>query len=435
MELIFEKVLERDIDLLIINKFISDKKILDLFLNKINAHDYKIVSIQHSLMDQEDGESDITVIVEKNNHRIGLLIEDKIDAIAMPNQRNRYDARGKKGIDSKQYDEFFVYMIAPNDYLKSNSEAKLYENQISYEELRNYFETDQYALSLIDKALEEKKNGYTIIENPNVTLFWEQYYALIRQSFPEVKINEVHGPRGNNACWPELTTYYPNIKIIQKSDRGYLDLTFSKMGSFPNVFHKYLDNKIENDMSIEKTNKSMVVRIKIPVIDFRGNFESQLDNVKNSLNQSLRLYKLLNTIDINSMYFEIENKNADIKSLSDFAKIYPSGIIVNYDLRGTYRSSTGTVEAIADSVDYPYIQRYQTGINPRTQLFIIKDNTLQKLHRVEEGNPDSNYYIVDINESVSEDFYKDNKFLSITNNPVNIFPEELLEIINMERQV
>ena len=207
------------------------------------------------------------------------------------------------------------------------------------------------------------------------------------------------------------------------------------MGSFPNVFHKYLDNKIENDMSIEKTNKSMVVRIKIPVIDFRGNFESQLDNVKNSLNQSLRLYKLLNTIDINSMYFEIENKNADIKSLSDFAKIYPSGIIVNYDLRGTYRSSTGTVEAIADSVDYPYIQRYQTGINPRTQLFIIKDNTLQKLHRVEEGNPDSNYYIVDINESVSEDFYKDNKFLSITNNPVNIFPEELLEIINMERQV
>src|SRR5574344_1707991 len=234
MDLIFEKVLERDIDLLIINKFISDKKILDLFLNNINVHDYKVVSIQHSLMDQEDGESDITVIVEKNNHRIGSLIEDKIDAIAMPNQRNRYNARGRKGIDSKQYAEFFVYMVAPNDYLKSNSEAKLYENQISYEELRNYFENDKYALSLIDKALEEKKNGYTIIENPNVTLFWEQYYALIRQSFPEVKINEVHGPRGNNACWPELTTYYPNIKIIQKSDRGFLDLTFSKMGNYPN---------------------------------------------------------------------------------------------------------------------------------------------------------------------------------------------------------
>ena len=64
-------------------------------------------------------------------------------------------------------------MIAPNDYLKSNSEAQLYENQISYEELKNYFTNDLYATALIDKALEEKKNGYTIIENPNVTLFWE----------------------------------------------------------------------------------------------------------------------------------------------------------------------------------------------------------------------------------------------------------------------
>ena len=133
MELIFEKVLERDIDLLMINKFVTDKNILELFLKKINKQDYKVFNIQHSLMDQEDGESDITVIVEKDNHKIGLLIEDKIDAIAMPNQRNRYNARGRKGIDNNQYDEFFVFMIAPNDYLKSNSEAQLYENQISYE--------------------------------------------------------------------------------------------------------------------------------------------------------------------------------------------------------------------------------------------------------------------------------------------------------------
>ena len=130
MELIFEKVLERDIDLLMINKFVTDKNILELFLKKINKQGYKVFNIQHSLMDQKDGESDITVIVEKDNHKIGLLIEDKIDAIAMPNQRNRYNARGRKGIDNNQYDDFFVFMIAPNDYLKSNSEAQLYENQI-----------------------------------------------------------------------------------------------------------------------------------------------------------------------------------------------------------------------------------------------------------------------------------------------------------------
>ena len=35
MELIFEKVLERDIDLLMINKFITDDNILNLFLESI----------------------------------------------------------------------------------------------------------------------------------------------------------------------------------------------------------------------------------------------------------------------------------------------------------------------------------------------------------------------------------------------------------------
>ena len=433
MKVTIEKVLERDIDLLIINKLMSDNRLLNFFLKRINKDNYSIISIQHSLMDQDAGESDITVIVEKDNRKIGLLIEDKIDAIAMPKQRERYDIRGRKGVENKQYDEFYVFMIAPVDYLKSNSEAKLYENQISYEELRDIMLDDLYATTLIDKAIEEKKNGYIIIENTAVTLFWEQYYALIRQSYPEIKINEVHGPRGSNASWPELLTYYPNVRIIQKSDRGYLDLTFSKMGNYPNIFHKYLNELLEEDMKIERTKKSMAVRIYIPVIDFKNLFNKELDNVKQSLNNALRLYKLLNKVDVNAMYSEIKNNNADIKSLIDFKERHPHGVIVNYDLRCTYRSSTGKNEAFADIVDYPYVQRYQTGINLRTELFIIKNNTLQKLTRVELDNPDSNYRIEDINESVSEEFYKDSKFLEINNHPVNVFQEELLEIIDAER--
>ena len=100
MNIIMEKVLERDIDLLMMNKFIYDQNVIDYFLNKIGKKDYKVISIQHSLMDQEAGESDITIILEKDNHKIGLLIEDKIDAIAMPNQRERYNIRGNKGIEN-----------------------------------------------------------------------------------------------------------------------------------------------------------------------------------------------------------------------------------------------------------------------------------------------------------------------------------------------
>ncbi len=433
MNFIIEKVLERDIDLLMINKFIYDKKVLDLFLNKIDKKDYSIISVQHSLTDQEDGESDITVIVEKENYKIGLLIEDKINASATENQGERYESRGNKGIINHQYNEFYVFMIAPKEYLNTNEEAKNYPYRISYEELLEIMKDDIYANTLFSKAIEEKKNGYIIIENEAVTLFWEKLYALIRKEYNKIKINEVHGPRGNDACWPDFATDYPNVRIIQKSNRGYLDLTFSKMGNHPNIFHKYVDNILKKDMSVERTQKSMAIRINIPIIDFRGEFDNQIKNVKTSLNQTLRLYKILNKINVNDMYKEIENKNADIKSLSDFKRLYPSGIIVNYDKRCTYRSSTEKLETIASSVDYPYVQRYQSGTNPRTDLFIIKDNMLQKINRIEVGNPNSNYYIDDINITVSEEFYKDKEFLSKTNNPVNIIPEELLEIIDIER--
>ena len=146
-----------------------------------------------------------------------------------------------------------------------------------------------------------------------------------------------------------------------------------------------------------------------------------------------RLYDLLNKIDVNSMYNEINNNNSDIKSLDDFRRLYPKGIIVNYDLRGVYRSSTNNIESIADTVDYPYIQRYQTGVNTRTQLFIIKDNTLYKLKRIEEDNPNSKYTIDNFDLVVSEEFYKDKKFFDKKLKPVNVFPEELLEIENIER--
>ena len=78
MNIKIEKVLERDIDLLIINNFINNK-LLKLFLDKLDLKGYKINEIEHSNVDYEQGEPDITVIIENKNYKIGLLIENKIN--------------------------------------------------------------------------------------------------------------------------------------------------------------------------------------------------------------------------------------------------------------------------------------------------------------------------------------------------------------------
>ena len=201
MEFNIKKVYERDIDLYIINKFINDSKFKELFLEKINCKNYQVCKCLHSFSD-ENGESDITIILENDNRKIGLLIEDKINAKAMPKQYERYILRAEKQKHEGLFDNYYIFIVAPKSYIDSNMEAKKYDNKISYEEMLDYISGDVYGESLIKKAVEEKKKGYEVVENKLVTLFWEKYYEIVENKFGDLELTRYEGARGSDANWP-----------------------------------------------------------------------------------------------------------------------------------------------------------------------------------------------------------------------------------------
>lgn len=297
MKIEMEKVFERDIDLLMINKFCNDKNIVEYFCSRIGLNNLNVEVIQHSIMD-EDGESDITIILNDGNEKIAFLVEDKIDAIAMPNQRTRYDIRGRKGIKKGFYDKFYVFIIAPKDYLSTNEEAKQYENRISYEELISIFKDDTYAKSLLGCAIEEKKKGYIIIENSNVTKFWEDYYKYVDDNYSMLNINRINGPRGSNANWPVFNTPIKRYKIKHKSDRGYMDLEFPKMAGKYFDFLKIVKNDLDKDMTVTITSKSISIRIMVPIIDFKQEFTNYISEMKICMDSAVRLQELLSKLNL-----------------------------------------------------------------------------------------------------------------------------------------
>jgi len=304
---IIETVFERDIDLYIINKFLYDNKFKELFLDKINKCDFNVKECIHSYLDN-DGESDITVILEKDEEKIALLIEDKIDAIAMPDQRNRYSLRGDKGIVEGKYNEYFVFIIAPKDYLDTNSEAKKYEYRISYEEILKFIgNEDVFGSSLLIKAVEEKKKGYSVVEDKRVTAFWQKYYDFVEKYYPQLNIKRYDGPRGANAWWPGFFPPVKNIRIDHKSNKGYVDLKFDGVGEYFSEISEILKDKLDKDMAIIKTGKSMSIRIKVPVVNFNEEFDKYIDEIKISLNSVERLQKLLSKIDYKRI-FDLKNK-------------------------------------------------------------------------------------------------------------------------------
>ena len=155
-------ITERDMDLLFLEEFVCSAKFLEKFTNPIGIKDATVVSVYSSKTDIVLGESDMTIVVKSGDELIGLLIEDKIDAAAMPDQAARYNLRGQKGIKQGDFDRFYVFIIAPHDYLINNTEAKKYPNKIEYETILSYFtelndSRSLFKIQQIEQAIEKQK--------------------------------------------------------------------------------------------------------------------------------------------------------------------------------------------------------------------------------------------------------------------------------------
>ena len=427
IEIKIEKVLERDIDLLLINKFIYERKVINYFLNKINKKDFKLLSIEHSRFDKEFGESDITIILENNNSKIALLIENKITAQAMPFQQQRYKERGNIGINKGEYEEYYLFITAPKQYLEYNEEAKLYANNISYEELIEVMSDDIFATFLLKKAIQEKENKYISEYNKNVTNFWTNYYNYISDKYSIINMNYNNMPKSSLSTWVYFKTKYNKVTIIHKTELGIIDLCFDQMAKYRNIFNELIKN-ISNDNIIKQIGNTLNITINVPIIDVNKEFNNCIEEIEKCVKGILYLYSILDNLDMNALNNEL-NKDCKINNIDEFNNItLKKGIIVNYDKRIVYRASTGDCEKIADGVDYPYIQRYQKGLNPISILFIINNGIMRKLERIEKYNENSHYKLLEVEELISDNFYNNEKFNEKGKNPVNVKREKLLEI-------
>jgi len=296
MELKMEKVYERDIDLLLINKFMNDLTLPELFLSKIGKHNYIVDSVQHSLSDT-DGESDITVILHNGEHKIGLLIEDKINAPAMENQHDRYNIRGDRAKASGKYDEYYVVLVAPKSYLKSNGEAQKYHNKVSYEELEAHLITDNYAAQLLQQAIAQEERGYHPVEDEKMTAFHQELYKYIDTHYPadlQKSIYRYDGPRGSLTNWVNFRAEpLKDAQIVAKADRECVDLQIGHYAERLSEFKAANKDILDSDMKVDTAGKSLVIRLDIPNIDFHQNFQKCRQDVETMLEAVIRLQKII----------------------------------------------------------------------------------------------------------------------------------------------
>jgi hypothetical protein len=302
MERKLETVLERDIDLLVIEEFFCSEEFQNFFLENTIGKKLKFLFAKHSVTNAI-GESDIEAdFIDFENKIIRFLIENKINAQLQPNQIERYHQRGKIEKESGKVFDFKVVLICPKDYIKCLNKKP--DFTLTYEDILDWFNSkndirSKYKADIIKISL-EKSIKNPLIKNDIITNFWNQYYELIMKIAPELQMKKPTD-KGSKSFWVYLKPAgLPiNSSIVNKLEKGHIDLEIKNKAS---EIRSLRQIKLDKGMYWTTAGKSASIRINVPVIEIKKDFSIQYDKIIEGIGASK---KLLEFISKNSNRMEI----------------------------------------------------------------------------------------------------------------------------------
>lgn len=296
-EVKLECALERDMDLLIMRGLAEDAGFGELYFREVGLSGARVLSVEHSLTDARLGESDVTAIVEHEGKRYGILIEDKIDAVAMPEQCARYSKRGDLGVEGGAYEKYFVFITAPSEYLETDDEAAKYPHRLSYEAIRDYLaaKNETFWLAVVERALDKAKAAYVAVPDVLVEAFWRDYHAYCRAC--GVGMNKDSGHHGSNSGWIYYQSPLRGVSILHKTNSHALALEFTGMADREPEIRELLQGRLAEDMALKRTGKSMTVEIPVPPVDMGKGFEAAKGDMPKIVEAAQRLQRLARSLD------------------------------------------------------------------------------------------------------------------------------------------
>ena len=283
----FGNIQERDMDLLFMESIATDREFVRLFLDKAaEKYDaFDVLSVALSETEPGLGESDITAILSVDGRKIGLLIEDKIDAPAMPKQAARYRKRANKAIKDGKYESCLIFIVCPAEYYNKNEEAKNYPFCFTYEECREFFDKrSDIKNQLKSQQLSQAINAIKVknwTKDPDAMDFLKKYRAYMEEKHPTL---DLRNSQDSNGWWPHYATAFGGVHILHKVSDGVVDLTFpggaERISALEQIATWLRAHNMEEVRAV-KTGKAAALRISVPVLDQHKPFEdANMDDVE-----------------------------------------------------------------------------------------------------------------------------------------------------------
>lgn len=232
------KFVERDIDMLLAEELRVNAKFVERILTRFGLVGLVRVPAAHTNVSVvEDGsEADVVATFVTNSgghHR--LFIENKIDAMLMPEQLERYIRRGEGEVRRGIVSAFSVLFFTPSIY--QSVELPHGVRQLSFEDAAAMLNESsdlrsQYRASLLLRAIPLRtpveRDAHVAASDPYIKEWWNAVYAMLEREYPGFFRHKTKYPRSVYFA-PETAGQASYLRVDFKGHKGEVDLAFKNI--------------------------------------------------------------------------------------------------------------------------------------------------------------------------------------------------------------
>jgi hypothetical protein len=219
---------ERDLDLMILEELHSDTRFSDWLVEQLGLEGFVFADATHSVSAKAGakwGETDVLAFFSRNNERIALLIEDKIDASFTDRQAQRYHERAQEIVHEGQADRYVTLLIAPKVYLAGVPADDPWDHRLAIDDIVAWFENreDSHArwrADALGRCLKRLQSNISAGRD-DVRRFSNEFAGFLAANYPEFS----HGTTGNS--WGLVVDFSDRpkgVQLVWKPNQSAADL-------------------------------------------------------------------------------------------------------------------------------------------------------------------------------------------------------------------
>ena len=295
-ELRIDRINTREIGMLVAENIVKKPEFARLFLGSKETGLLSLVSLKY-WQDSGYGKPDLTAVFQTENDRVMLLLADNVAKLTRKSNQEKMQAEGRAGVEKGLCDRYRCCILAPRIDLVANREELEGFPVVSYDMLKEALADDPWGEFVLHRGIADRPVPYSAKTNAVVVEFWDRYFKYVKSNYPDLNMDRLKEKVGFQNTTVQFNTSVPGITIYHKAQEGVIDVK-TKLKTYKYAyFAESIKPFLFPGMKTKPIKNDALIYMEVPVIDFGGDFDAQLENLKQVLEAVVEMQEFMDEMD------------------------------------------------------------------------------------------------------------------------------------------